>query len=189
MAITSGVKDMQVVLNLVWEKLLPAMQPEARAADRGTNEKLRSRLASLTLPTQQGDPTSDIAAKIAGTRYSFPANEQKIESLELDRDGATGTVTLISRVNGTEQRTACGSGTWLKGRMAFERFPEQPVAACGAWTAADTYSARFCFYETPFFVTVNLKFGDGQVAVDSEWNVGFGPTKRAQLIGAAAAAR
>ena len=27
-AITSGVKDMQGVLNLVWDKLLPAMKPD-----------------------------------------------------------------------------------------------------------------------------------------------------------------
>ena len=39
-AITSGVKDMQAVLNLVWDKLLPAMKPSALPADDAAGKKL-----------------------------------------------------------------------------------------------------------------------------------------------------
>ena len=50
-----------------------------------------------------------------------------------------------------------------KGRLAYGGFPEQPVAASGAWTGDDTYTAKVCFYETPFLVTFRLKF-DGDKA-------------------------
>ena len=41
-AITSGVKDMQAVLNLVWDKLLPAMKPSPLARRRRGQEETRT---------------------------------------------------------------------------------------------------------------------------------------------------
>ena len=61
--------------------------------------------------------------------------------------------------------------------MALGTLPEQPVAASGAWTADDTFTAKICFYETPFIVTVTLKFSGDQLLYHSESNVGFGSTK------------
>jgi hypothetical protein len=59
------------------------------------------------------------------------------------------------------------------------------VAATGAWTADDTFTAKLCFYHTPFIVTVRLKFEPGQVRCQTESNVGFGPTKAPEVIGKA----
>ena len=66
-------------------------------------------------------------------------------------------MTLVARVDGVEQRIVCGRGQWQKGRMAWGPLPQQPVAASGAWTADDTFTAKLCFYETPFIVTVNVE--------------------------------
>ena len=55
----------------------------------------------------------------------------------------------------------------------------------GAWTVDDTFTANICFNETPFVVTVWLKFSGGEVRLESEANVGFGPTKDAALVGKA----
>ena len=63
-------------------------------------------------------------------------------------------------------------------------FPEQPAAASGAWTGDDTFTAKICFYETPFCVTMSLKFSGGQqLLFDTTSNVAFGPTKQPQLVG------
>jgi hypothetical protein len=62
---------------------------------------------------------------------------------------------------------------------------EQPAAASGAWTADESFTAKLCFYETPFVVTVTLKFAGDEVRFNSETNVGFGATKEAQLVGKA----
>ena len=69
--------------------------------------------------------------------------------------------------------------------MAYGMLPEQPAAASGAWTEDDTFKARICFYETPFIVTVNLKFSGDQLLLNSESNVSFGRTKPPQLVGKA----
>jgi CubicO group peptidase (beta-lactamase class C family) len=181
-AITSGVKDMQAVLNLVWDKLVPALQSSPLPPDEGAAGKLRGVLKGLTLrpPVGAGTPP-----EVAGRKYVFPANDRKFESITLHPGGAEGAVSLVARVNGADQRVACGRGEWRKGRAAWGRLPEQPAAASGAWTAADTFTAKVCFYETPFVVTVRLKFTGEEVRLESESNVGFGPTKDAPLVGTA----
>jgi hypothetical protein len=59
------------------------------------------------------------------------------------------------------------------------------MAASGAWTAGDTFTAKICFYETPFIITLKLKFSGDQVLFDSQSNLGFGSTKQPQLAGKA----
>jgi hypothetical protein len=56
-------------------------------------------------------------------------------------------------------------------------------AACGAWTADDTYTARICFKETPFINTIRLKFSGDELEASSEANVGFGSTRESELEG------
>lgn len=182
-AITSGVKDMQSVLNLVWDKLLPAMQTSPLPPDEASREQLKRTLAQLTLRPQESTHTPESAARISGKTYAFPANDQKLESIALEADGDT--VTLVARIDGAERRLNCGRGEWRKARLAFGGFPEQPLAASGGWTADDAYTAKVCLYETPFYLTLRLRFSGDQVFYDAESNVAFGPTKKPQLVGRA----
>jgi CubicO group peptidase (beta-lactamase class C family) len=179
-AITAGVRDMQAVLNLVWDKLLPAFKASALAADDESRTKLERRLKALTLrlPEAKG-----MAAKVENRAFVFPANDRKIESLALGITDKDGTTTLTGKIDGTERRVVCGNRTWHEGRTAWLGMAEQPAAAAGAWTADDTFTAKICFYETPFVVTVRLKFTGDEVRYESERNVGFGPGKEAPLVG------
>jgi CubicO group peptidase (beta-lactamase class C family) len=182
-AITSGVKDMQAVLNLIWDKLLPACKATPLPAQDEARQKLEQKLKRLSLRPQEG---SAPAAKVSGRKYEFPANDRKLESISLESDGKDGTVTLGTRFNGVERRIVCGRGAWKKGRGGWGTFPEQPVAASSAWTEDETFTAKLCFYETPFTLTIHLKFSGDEVRYHSESNVGFGPLKQAQLVGKAA---
>jgi CubicO group peptidase (beta-lactamase class C family) len=183
-AITSGVGNMQAVLNLVWDKLLPAMKHDPLSADSEGDRKLKEKLAILTMLSEKGAKSVQIPQDISGKKFTFAANNQKVEMLGLEFDYADSPVTLVGKFNGgSEQRIACGNGEWKKGRLAFGTFPERPAAVSGAWTANDTYSAKICFYETPFVLTINLNFSDNKMKFDPTWNVGFGPTKPGQLVG------
>ncbi len=179
-AITSGVRDMQAVLNLVWDKLLPALKPSALADDDESQKKLDRALKALSVRPAEG---SARPANVSKKTFKFPANNRKLEavSLESDDHGAT----LIARVDGVDQRIACGRGGWKKGRVAYANFEEQPAAASGAWSDDDTFTAKICFYETPFIVKLTLKFADDHLLFDSESNVAFGPTKQPRLEGKA----
>ncbi len=181
-AITSGVMDMQSVLNLVWDKLLPAMKSAPLPADDAAAKKLQHLLKGLVLHPQEG---SGSPAKVLGKKYVFPANPHKLETIALFGDGKDGAVTLVAQVGGAEQRIACGRGTWQKGRLAWGPLPLQGVAASGAWTDDKTFTIKLCFYETPFIVTVALRFAGNELHCTSETNVGFGPTKDSPLVGKA----
>jgi CubicO group peptidase (beta-lactamase class C family) len=178
-AITSGVRDMQAVLNLVWDHLLPSMSSSPLAADENARKQLEDKLKSLSLHPQEGSGAAPVAS---GKKYLFPGNEQKLEAIRLEGDGP---VTLVARFNGAEQRIVCGRGAWQKGRAAWGPIREQPVAASGAWTGDDTFTAKLCFYETPFTLTVRLAFSGGELRYNSQSNVGFGRTKQSQLVGKA----
>lgn len=181
-AITSGVRDMQAVLNLVWDKLLPAIGAAALPADGESCGKLRQALKGLALrvPQESGGP-----AKQAGKKFVFAANDQKLESLALEPGEPGGGATLVLRMGGADQRIACGRGAWTKTRVAWTSFPEAPVAVSGAWTADDAYTAKLCFYETPYIVTLQLKFAGDELRVSSEANVSFGPREPVELVGKA----
>jgi len=180
-AITSGVRNMQAVLDLIWDKVLPALGDAPLPPNNATHLRLQRKLRALSLPVPQ---VATSGAAVLGTTYTFPANEQKIESLVLEEAGDHG-VTLVARVNGAERRVTCGHGAWTDGRSAWGRLDAQPVAASGAWTEPDTYTAKLCFYETPYIVTLRLKFSGQQVQYNAEANVAFGPTKQPQLTGRA----
>jgi CubicO group peptidase (beta-lactamase class C family) len=183
-AVTSGVKDMQAVLNLIWDKLLPAMKNDPLPSDSEGDRKLQEKLATLTMPIQKGSASSRIPQDVSGKKFTFPTNNQKVEMLGLEFGSAQEPVTLVGKFNGgVEQKVGCGSGEWKKGRLAFGIFPERPAAVCGAWTADDTYTAKICFYETPYVLTISLHFFQDKLHFDPTWNAGFGPTKPGQLVG------
>ena len=184
-AITSGVRDMQAVLNLVWDRLLPALKSAPLAADEEGRKRLQQRLKGLSLRPQEGAAP---AARVAGKKYAFLANAQKLDAITLEgdgKDGKAGPVTLVARFNGVDQRIVCGRGAWQKGRGAWGRLATQPIASSGAWTGDGTFTARLCFYETPFVFTVRLKFSGDEVRCDVVSNVGFGRLQRAPLVGKA----
>jgi hypothetical protein len=116
-AITAGVREMQPVLNLVWDKLLPALKPSPLAPDETAARELATVLKGLALrwPVSKSAP-----AKVPGKKYAFTANDQKLESLALE-SGTDGSLTLIARINGVEGRIHCGSGAWHTGRAAWGR--------------------------------------------------------------------
>ena len=181
-AITSGVRGMQSVLNLVWDKLLPAMNSSALPTDDQARQKLKDTLRGLSLRPPEGSASP---AEIFGKTYVFPANERKLESITLENDGKDGRVTIVAQFDGAGQRIVCGHDTWEKGQVTWGSLPQQPAAASGAWITDNTFTAKLCFYETPFIITVNLTFSGDEVRCNSAANVGFGPAKELLLVGKA----
>ena len=189
-AITSGVKDMQAVLNVIWDKLLPAMQPRKLKlkADTAASKQLTEKLSHLELRPAQGSETSPMASKILNRKFAFPDNDRKIESVALSTSDSGKTLTLTARMDGKEVTIPCGYREWKKARAPLlggrlAQFADEPTAGTFAWPADDTCVIKLCAYETPFHTTFTLTFAGDQITLDSEANVAFGPTKRPQLIG------
>jgi hypothetical protein len=92
---------------------------------------------------------------------------------------------LIRNAHG-EQRIDCGYGCWTPGELTFEKSltapidttnGKQAIASSGAWSAPDVYTANVYFRETPYRLTLSLRFKDDRLTLDLEYNVSFGPKK------------
>ena len=188
LAITSGVGDMQGVLNLAWEHLLPGMQPastsksDAAMPGRSVDAKtLPHALKMLELPFPSGQPTSPTLARVSGRTFRFPSNPQGLEALTLTFEGKQCRLTLKDAKG--EQSLNCAPDTWIKGTARLEGTPSTRVAIRGAWTQDDTYTATLCFYETPFVQTISCAFTADEVTLTRKRNVGFGSTENPPLVG------
>jgi hypothetical protein len=170
-AITSGTRDMASVMNLVWDRLVPALKPAVLTADPAAHKKLTATLAGLTLKSPAGAATSPLAATIAGRRYSFSSNAMLIDSLAFESKAGSD-VSLAMRIAGVDQRVAAGYHAWPKGTLKTSATgPAEPVAASGAWASDDIYTMAVARYRTPFVTTYKLRFAGEQVFVSAEANV------------------
>jgi CubicO group peptidase (beta-lactamase class C family) len=181
LALTSGVGDMQAVLDLVWEHLQPAMGPAPLPAAPAEQRELERTLEGLTIQPLQGASSSPLAAQVSGKTFRLEENEPRIESLrfEFSLEGCT----LTSRTPQGDQRLTCGHGAWHKDTMIDERGLVRKYVASGAWTAKDTYRVQIVLYETPFCPAVTARFDGDQVTYQFEPNVGLGPAERPALSG------
>jgi CubicO group peptidase (beta-lactamase class C family) len=187
--ITSGVRDMQAVMNLVWETLLPAMRANALPEDAAARRRLDARLAGLTLRPPSGNPSGPLAAPVSSRWYGFPDNAHGIRAVALDFDPPSPA--LIVRTTDGETRTPFGIGSWAKSRGGFTsgldrmlNVPTHPlIAASGAWTADSVFTLKLALYETPYGATLTFRFDGDRLLLDAEHNVSFGPTKQPPLMG------
>ncbi len=184
-AITAGTRDLQGVLNQVWAKLLPALQGKQAplAPDAAAHEKLKQKLASLSLRSPVAVATPARAKAIAGKRYVFPKNSHAIESITLTPSSTDPRLTeVVIKLGGVEQQTTAQAGGWWPGKLAVG--PDQvPVASSGAWTSGDTFTLDIVRTHTPFATRYALQFADDHVAMTVEPNVGPRPVAGAALIG------
>ncbi|MCX6361683.1 MAG: serine hydrolase, partial [Armatimonadetes bacterium] len=175
LAITSGVGDMQAVLNCVWEKLLPGMG-SAPAASVGQAE-LERKIAGLAVPAPATGARA--AEGVVGRAYRLEANPLKAASARLTR-GA-----LILEGEGKPTKISFGLTRWVAGRALLMGRPGARSAGRAAWTAPDTLTIKLCFTETPYEETLTCTFAGRSIAIASKLNVGFGPTEGATLKGVA----
>ena len=186
-AITSGTRDMASVMNLVWDRLVPALKAAALPPAPSADKALATRLAGLTLPPlvesapSPVGPSRWVRYSASGKRFAFESNPQTIESAMLENNGA-GTATVTLHMDGMDQRIEAAPGRWQKGTLRF-RGADDVVATSGAWTADDTYTLKVVRYRTPFVITYRLRFSGDQLHLTVEQNVGPPDTLLRELIG------
>jgi hypothetical protein len=176
-------------MNLVWDKLLPAMRPGRLPENPTARKQLETRLAGLKVKFPNGSASSSISASVTGKWFEFAENDRGIKALSFDFNSASPA--LIVRTATGESRMTIGKETWTNSRGLFSNgldralsVPANPlVAASGAWSAENTFTVKLVLSETPYYSILNFKFDGDRLLFDSEHNVYFGATKLPQLIG------
>jgi CubicO group peptidase (beta-lactamase class C family) len=194
-AITGGVRDLQAVLDLVWEKLLPAMRAAPLPEDPAAQRALRAKLGALEVRRPAGAATSPLARTVSGRWYDLAGNDRGIRAVALDLSASSPA--LLVRTAAGETRTPIGLDRWVESRGGFTNgmdrlvsVPASPqVAAAGAWTADDVFTLKLVAPETPFYSTLVFRFDADRLLLDSGYNVSFGPTELPTLEGRAVPGR
>lgn len=182
LAITSGVRDMQKVLDVTWDYLLPALRANSHPSKEAAAESaLKTKLAHLKMRTIDGSDSAPILQEIAGKKFKFATNEIGLESISIDR------ANLTAQIHGHEYHLPCTPGEWHETKFPMpnnklEQTQEEPAASTGGWNN-NVLTAKIAFIETPYVLTLKCDFAKDQVAIDPEFNVAFGPAKQPQIVG------
>lgn len=182
LAITSGLGDMQRILDLVWEHLLPAMQSEPLPEDPESQAALTSALATLSLPLPPGTSSSPRAAEWSGTTFILEPNDMKLETISLEF-GEAASELVIRNAEG-EQRIPIGHGSWapcsadLHGEVVS-------IASSGAWTTENSYQINVCSLEGVNCPVFRLTFATGSVVLEVEPNISWGAITVTSINGVA----
>lgn len=187
LAITSGIDvfEMQEPLNLLWEILLPAMQPGSLPEDAAAHHALLELLSNLRLDPAQGQSVSPTASRVSGRAYAAAVNALEIEAITLDFNGTGCTVHMKTAAG--EETLVCGDGLWLPNPpMTLFRqpllFDRTPCMASGAWSAEDTYTILVRLHETPFCHTLNCHFAGDELLIEVKINVSLESLKPHLLL-------
>ena len=180
-AITSGSKDMQGIMNLVWNHILPAMQKEALPADEASHTALKDKLENLAISTVTGNETAPIAKKVSGKKFILESNMVGVEAISFNLAKHDKQLTIWNSLG--EQQIPIGYNTMLKGNFGFPNMVAWATATSGAWTSDDTFRVRIYNYESPHAMTFDFKFDGDTMTWNSEQNVSFGATELPQMKG------
>lgn len=155
-AITSEAVDMQAVLDVVWEHLLPAVD---RRGDAAADAELVERLEGLRVPTLASTGTGPEEA--SWTRSPDSTLPEAYAAVSLTRAGAA--YELVLEHDGTKVPLAVGDGEWVESLLAVQG-AELPVMGAGGWQEDGTFAADLRLIETPHSVQVRTR-PDGTVVL------------------------
>jgi CubicO group peptidase (beta-lactamase class C family) len=181
LAMIGGLQDMQTVLDKVWQHLLPAMQPNALPANPPDYSALDEKLAALSLPLPKGRPASPAMGEWSGKAYQLEGNFLRLDSLAIEFGEPRST--LILRDERGDHPIQVGYDAWLNGTTNFRGYPDEPVAAAGAWTADDSYQVRFCYTRSFFCPVFTFRFRSRNLQIDVEPNVSWSPSTATPIKG------
>jgi CubicO group peptidase (beta-lactamase class C family) len=171
-AINSETSDMQGILNLVWDNLLPAMNDTALPADTASHSKLKHTLASLALPPTASQ-SSPVAVGISGKLFQIDPNESGVRAVRFDFSPTGCKFTLTDADK--EYPVQCGTTTWVDGETNMPGTPPKitvgdlrpvKVAARGVWQDDNTWVMTWRYYETPHHDRVTCRFDGNNVKVE-----------------------
>ena len=179
---TSETIDMQAVLDLVWEHLLPAFDEGsvANAEDAAqADEALAKRLAELTVPVCEGSVAPPAVAESVGPDgLAFTAvGKGPVSAVHLEQspDDSGDWTIVLTEGPGVEEAFEAGYGDFPRGSITLRLAPgggwhvsgpdEPPTAVSGGWIDSDTLRFDILFLETPHRVHVTCDLAQHTVEV------------------------
>ena len=175
-ATTARVDDMQAILDVLWERLLPALDAAPADDEEVASTRLTERLEALALPVLEAGhdgpdgPRRFVVDERGADQPLAPGTE-----LTVTRDGADHLLSL--RLPSAELAVVCGHDRWTEGLLGQASGVSRgsrgappvgptPVVCRGGWTGPDTFEADLVLIETPHRIRMR---GNGS-RLEASWN-------------------
>ncbi len=165
-AVTAGLVNMQLVLDIFWETLLPAVTDEVLPEDKEAQSALTELVESLEIPLAAGDLT----LRRPPVKWSFRSNAAGIKDVEISF-GEKDCTLVFHTENGEETLTA-GFGFNSFGTLTLGDYMPRKVAASAAWVKSDVLKIEICCYETAFRETFTVDFASPDKPLTGERRFG-----------------
>ncbi len=176
LAVTSGLANMQQILDLVWQQVLPAFSARPLPADPAADRALTERTSALAMPVLHGP-----GRVIPPRRYQLAENSLGYTVLGFESTTAECRLTLENS-EGTETMTAGFDGRRdSMVRFGFAR--PRPVSATAAWLGEAAVELAAINVDTPFFAGFRLEFSGDDVTLRRRRNLLFGECEWEPLVG------
>lgn len=166
LAATGGLKNMQDVLSITWETLLPAFQNAPLPPNPAVCAALRADCEALALPIAAGAAGS--GAENAAGRYALETNEIGFRDAEFRFFPDRCEISL----NGETLRA--GYGKRIDNCVRWDAPAPRAVAASAGWTAPGVeLEIELSYYTTPFNHRLHCRFTPGGVEMVHRSNLLF----------------
>lgn len=179
-AITSGSSDTGAILNLIWEKLAPAISKDVLTSNNEGVLRLNRKLASLTIPALTLTSYSERSEKIYGKIYKIYENQFEIQTMAFKFHENICSFTTSD--NRGQHEISCGIGAWLCGETDIILEASKTYAS-GTWKDPETFIMTWIFVETPFCYTLTCNFNELNLNVEIDINLSMGPIEFKALEG------
>ncbi|OGV43016.1 MAG: hypothetical protein A2X48_11195 [Lentisphaerae bacterium GWF2_49_21] len=164
-AITSGLQNMQQVLDLIWEELLPSMHAGCLTISEKT------KFIKPCMPKASGASSSPLEARLNGRKWKLSENPG-LFSQAVFRFDKSGVTLELGKEELTETLTA-GYGDWRCGQIRLENDPPRRYAASAGWISPEELQIFICCHEQPFNIVLSCRFEQDKMTMEMKFNVTF----------------
>lgn len=174
-AITSETPDLQIILDHVWEHLIP--EGNQKLGTDNANEKLLSqRLSNLAVQLPQGMASTRTVSKVNARKYELAANTLGIRQVSF-QFSPNEAVLKLSDEQG-EHSIPVGINKWKAGKthmnMDWIKLIPTPIPGnvalntmtTGNWTDQNTFEITLRYIDTAHYQTLVCKFDKRNVKVE-----------------------
>ena len=165
-------------LNAFYDTILPALSDKPLKENPSALKKLRDRSAKLIIapPLNTAEPTD---AAISAFKNLKTGSTNALAISSIGYDDKTKILTIENSFG--IQSIRVGSGEWASGKFVAEKENsdtlskisggEQPIAAAGAWTRPDQFTARIHFIRSPAYLDITFEMHNGKATVSTKSNM------------------
>ena len=197
-AITSGTNNMGLVMQIIWDILIPNVKDNPLVKNTKAHDLLIKKLKSLTLLEQNKKTDYDLVKKLTKEKYLINKNDQGVKSISFDFNDDNNLI-MFETENENEKisfdfkkfkKTQISSHLPFTNISRSQILPKsslrykknQKIASTGKWLNDNELEVEVYLYETPIKMTYNFNFSENSLILKSTAKNYLGVSNEAQYL-------